>query len=139
LKYRRRKDFISAHNKLLALEILAALVYQDGFGSDGDLSLLRTLGTSIGKWVDLPPQILKKAFKLAVHDLPFNLARYTRREKLSGVVYNRLWRIYIKWQKQGTDEATLAHLRISLICCRDTNTVINVEDFVVLANSFVSE
>jgi len=123
----------------VGLEILAALVYQDGYGSDGDLSLLRVFGTSIGKWVDLPPQILKKAFKLAVHDLPFNLERYALREKLSDVIFNRLWRIYVKWKEQGSDEATISHLRISLICCRNTNDLRNIEDFVVLANSVVTE
>jgi hypothetical protein len=130
---------VDSSASFVGLEILAALVYQNGYGSDGDLSLLRSLGTSIGKWVDLPPQILKKAFKLAVHDLSFNLAMYTRREKLSGVVFNRLWRVYVKWQEQGSDEVTLAPLRRSLICCRDTDTVTNVEDIVMLVNSIVSE
>jgi hypothetical protein len=130
---------VDSSASFVGLEILAALVYQNGYGSDGDLSLLRSLGTSIGKWVDLRPQILKKAFKLAVHDLPFNLAMYTRREKLSGVVFNRLWRVYVKWQEQGSDEVTLAPLRRSLICCRDTDTVTNVEDIVMLVNSIVSE
>ena len=130
---------VDSSASFVGLEILAALVYQNGYGSDGDLSLLRSLGTSIGKWVDLPPQILKKAFKLAVHDLPFNLAMYTRREKLSGVVFNRLWSVYVKWQEQCSDEATLAPLRRSLICCRDTNSTTNVEDIVMLVNSIVSE
>jgi hypothetical protein len=132
---------VDSNASFVCLEVLSAFVFQFcyGYGSDGDLSLLRVLGPSIEKWVDLPPELLKKTFALAVHDLPFNLARFTRREKLSGVVFNRLSRIYTKWLGQGSNETTLAPLRLSLLCCRDAETVTDAKDFAILVTSIVSK
>ena len=132
---------VDSNASFVCLEVLSAFVFQFcyGHGSDGDLSLLRVLGPSIEKWVDLPPELLKKTFELAVHDLPFNLARFTRREKLSGVVFNRLSRIYTKWLGQGSNETTLAPLRLSLLFCRDAETVTDAKDLTTLVTSIISK
>ena len=132
---------VDSNASFVCLEVLSAFVFQfcHGYGSDGDLSLLRVLGPSIEKWVDLPPELLEKTFELAVHDLPFNLARFTRREKLSGVVFNRLSRIYTKWLGQGSNETTLAPLRLSLLCCRDAETVTDAKELTTLVTSIVSK
>mmetsp|Transcript_26566 Transcript_26566/g.73039 ORF Transcript_26566/g.73039 Transcript_26566/m.73039 type:complete len:1927 (+) Transcript_26566:220-6000(+) len=129
---------VDSNASFVCLEIIAALVYQwcQGSGSDGDLSLLRALGPSIEKWVDLCPEALKQTFQLAVHDLPFNLAKFARNGNLSGVIFNRLWRIYTKWLEQGADINTLTALRLSLLCCPDTETGTNVEDIVALVSPF---
>jgi hypothetical protein len=46
------------------------------------------------RWQVLPLPTLQLTFRMLVHDLPFNLATYAPREKLSDVVFNRLWRLY---------------------------------------------
>eukprot|EP00533_Pseudo-nitzschia_delicatissima_P004862 CAMPEP_0116081086 /NCGR_PEP_ID=MMETSP0327-20121206/2016_1 /TAXON_ID=44447 /ORGANISM="Pseudo-nitzschia delicatissima, Strain B596" /LENGTH=1905 /DNA_ID=CAMNT_0003571811 /DNA_START=23 /DNA_END=5740 /DNA_ORIENTATION=+ len=132
---------VDSNASLVGLEILSAFVFQFcyGYGSDGDLSLLRVFGPSIEKWVDLPPEVLKKTYELAVYDLPFNLAKFTRREGLSDVVCNRLSRIYTKWLEQGSNETTLAPLRLSLLCCRNVETATNAEDLATLVSSIVSK
>ena len=131
---------VDSSASFVCLEILSAFLFQvcHGHGSDGDLSLLQVLGPSVEKWIDLPPEMLKRTYELAVHDLPFNLARFTRREGLSDVVCNRLSRIYTKWLGQGSNETTLAPLRLSLICCRDAETVANAKDSSILVTSIVS-
>jgi len=125
----------------VCVEILAAFVYQFFYGnrSDGDSSMLRALWPSIEKWVDLPPQNLKKTFHLAIHDLSFNLAGFARRNDISGVVLNRLSRIYGKWLEQGSDETTLSALRLSILCCRDNNTATNIDDDIALITTIVSK
>lgn len=131
---------VSADASFVGLQMLAALVFQwcHGRGSDGDLSLLVALGTSVDRWQDMPTQLLHQAFRIAVHDFPFNLAKYVRREKLSGVVFNRLWRIYVKWWEQGADEQTLFHLRRAVVCCRDVDSG-GIEDMITLTTSIVLE
>jgi hypothetical protein len=124
---------VSSTASFVGLEVLAALAFQwsHGNGSNGDLSLLFAFGSSIERWQDLSPDSLKDVFRLAVHDLPFNLARYVRREKLSKVFFNRLWRIYIKWGGQGATEEALRPLRITLISCRD-GEITTTEDLIPL-------
>ena len=132
---------VDSNASLVCLGILSAIVFQFcyGYGSDGDLSLLRVFGPSIEKWVDLPPEVLKKTYELAVHDLPFNLAKFSRRESLTDVVCNRLSRIFNKWLGQGSNETTLAPLRLSLICCRTVETATNAEELAMLVSSIVSK
>jgi hypothetical protein len=131
---------VSSNSSYVGLEVLAALAFQwcHGKGSNGDLSLLFSLGNSIEKWQDLSPSALHETFRLAVHDLPFNLARYSRQAKLSGVIFNRLWRIYIKWREQGANDQVLGPLKRSLICCRDAE-IMSTEDLVTLTTSMVLE
>jgi len=132
---------VDSNASLVSLEILAAFVFQfcHGYGSDGDLSLLRVLGQSVEEWVKLPPEVLRKTYELAVHDLPFNLSKFTRREGLSDVVCNRLSRIHTKWSEQGAKETKLAPLRLSLICCRDVKAATNTEDLTTLVSSILSK
>ena len=121
----------------VGLEVLAVVTYEwcQGSGSSGDLSLLYAL-SPVDKWQDLTPQALRECFRLVLHDMPFNLAKFSRREKMSGVVFNRLWRIYVKWWEQGrASYETLFHLRRALLCCRDDGTA--VEDLVTLTTSMV--
>ncbi|KAG7342028.1 hypothetical protein IV203_007120 [Nitzschia inconspicua] len=131
---------VSAPASFVGLEILGLLVYlwSDGNGSNGELSMLFALDRSPQRWQDLSPESLKDAFRVAVCDLPFNLARYTRREKLSKVVCNRLWRMYIKWLEQGATDETLHPIRRALITCRDSD-VTSTEDLVSLVTTMVSE
>jgi hypothetical protein len=129
---------VSTAASFVGLQVLAALLFQwcYGRGSDGDLSLSIVLGTSIDKWHDMPTILLHEAFRLAVHDLPFNLAKYARSENLSGVLFNRLWRIYIKWRENGADDETLFHFRRALVSCRDADSG-GIEDMVTLTTSMV--
>ena len=131
---------VDANASFVCLEILAAFAYQfcHGYGSNGDLSLLRGLGPSVEKWVDLPPDLLKKTHELAVHDLPFNLARFTHREGLLDIVSNRLLSIYTKWLGQGSSNATLAPLRVSIMCCQDPKNATTTKDFAELVTSLVT-
>jgi hypothetical protein len=134
---------VSGRAGFVALQVLAALVFswcQEGLsGSDGNPSLLCILGTSIVTWQDLPPDTLKATFRVAVHDLPFNLARYARGEKLAGVAFNRLWRVYGKWSEQGVDDQTLIYIRQTLVQCRDAFDVSpnGSEDFVSLVAEMI--
>ena len=122
----------------VCLKILSAFAFQfcDGHGSDGDLSLLRAFGPSIEKWVDLPVELLEKAFKLAVHDLPFNLAKFSRRGNYKGIVFNRLSGVYAKWLAQGADETSLAPLRLSIFCCHEADSATNTYEFVTMILCF---
>ena len=131
---------VDANASFVCLEILAAFAYQfcHGYGSNGDLSLLRGLGPSVEKWVDLPPELLKKTHELAVHDLPYNLARFAHREGLLDIVSNRLWSIYTKWLGQGSSNATLAPLRVSIMCCQDPKNATTTKDFAELVTSLVT-
>jgi hypothetical protein len=132
---------VDSNVSFVSLEILAAFVFQfcQGCGMDGDLSLLRVFGPSIEKWKDLPPELLEKTFELAVRDLPLNLAKFARREDLLGVVSNRLSSIYARWLEQGLDETSLSPLRLSLLCCRDTENAMNAQDLAKLVTSIVSK
>merc|ERR1711865_844279 len=120
------------------LEILAVLLHHDKYRSDTDSSLTRVLGTP-RKWLNLSPHTLKKVFKLMVNDLPISLAKFTRREKLSDGMFNSLKSVFIKWQEQESDESSLMPLRVSLICCRNTNDLRNIEDIVKLVCSSASK
>ena len=120
------------------LEILAVLLHHDKYRSDTDSSLTRVLGTP-RKWLNLSPHSLKKVFKLMVNDLPISLAKFTRREKLSDGMFNSLKSVFIKWQEQESDESALMPLRVSLICCRNTNDLRNIEDIVKLVCSSASK
>jgi hypothetical protein len=121
----------------VGLQMLSALVGQwcNGAGADGDLSLACLCVTGMEKWQALSPPTLQQLFHLLVHDLPFNLAAYCHREKLSGVVFNRLWRIYIKWLSQGADQETVDCVRKALICCRAADS--GEGDFASLAISML--
>jgi hypothetical protein len=121
----------------VGLQMLSALVGQwcNGAGADGDLSLACLCVTGMEKWQALSPPTLQQLFHLLVHDLPFNLAAYCHREKLSGVVFNRLWRIYIKWLSQGADQETVDCVRKALICCRTADS--GEGDFASLAISML--
>ena len=121
----------------VGLQMLSALVGQwcNGAGADGDLSLACLCVTGMEKWQALSPPTLQQLFHLLVHDLPFNLAAYCHREKLAGVVFNRLWRIYIKWMAQGADQETVECVRKALICCRTADS--GEGDFASLAISML--
>jgi hypothetical protein len=122
---------------LVGLQMLGALVCQwcRGSGSDGDLSLACLCAIRMERWQELSPPTLQQTFRVLVHDLPFNLATYARREKLSGIVFNRLWRVYKKWWDQGADQETLDCVRKALICCRSSES--GGEDFASLATSML--
>jgi hypothetical protein len=121
----------------VGLQMLGVLVCQwcKGSGSDGDLSLICLCATQMERWQELSPPTLQQTFRILVHDLPFNLATYARKEKLSGVVFNRLWRIYNKWLEQGADQETIDCVRKALICCRSADS--GGEDFASLATSML--
>ena len=121
----------------VGLQMLGALVGQwcKGLGSDGDLSLACLCAAGMERWQVLSPPTLQQTFRMLVHDLPFNLAAYARQEKLSGVVFNRLWRLYNKWWEQGADQETIDCVRKALICCRSVES--GGTDFVSLASSML--
>ena len=121
----------------VGLQILGALLGQwcKGLGSDGDLSLLCLCTAGMERWQALSPATVQRLFRILVHDLPFNLANYSRREKLSGVVFNKLWRVYNKWWEQGADTETLECVKKALICCRSAES--GVSDFASLATSML--
>jgi hypothetical protein len=121
----------------VGLQMLSALVGQwcNGAGADGDLSLACLCVAGMERWQALSPPTLQQLFHLLVHDLPFNLAAYCHREKLSGVVFNRLWRIYNKWLAQGADQETVDCVRKALICCRAADS--GEGDFASLAISML--
>ena len=133
---------VSCRAGFLALKILATILLcwcqHDFSGSDGDSSLLCILGTSTVTWQDFPPHSLNAVFRVAVHDLPFNLARYARREKLVGLAFNRLWRVHTKWGKDVNEEALLC-LRRTLIECRDAfdGSSNGTEDLVSLVSEMI--
>jgi hypothetical protein len=121
----------------IGLQLLSALVAQwcDGMGSDGDLSLACLCVDGMGKWQALSPPTLQQMFRLLVHDLPYNLATYCRREKISGVVFNRLLRIYNKWWEQGADQETIDTVRQALTTCRSVDS--GADDFALLATAML--
>ena len=143
---RKREILLSLLDNLLltssaagsvGLQMLSALValWSNSAGSDGDLSLACLCVAGIEKWQSLSPPTVQHMFQLMVHDMPYNLAAYCRREKLSGVVFNRLWRIYNKWWEQGADQAAIDNVRKALICCRSVDS--GSDDFVSLATSML--
>jgi hypothetical protein len=121
----------------IGLQLLSALVAQwcDGIGSDGDLSLACLCVDGMSKWQALSPPTLQQMFRLLVHDLPYNLATYSRREKISGVVFNRLLRVYNKWWEQGADQETIDTVRKTLITCRSVDS--GADDFALLATAML--
>ncbi|KAL3918754.1 MAG: hypothetical protein SGILL_004085 [Bacillariaceae sp.] len=131
---------VSSNASFVGLEVLAVIAFQwcNRNGSDGDLSLLFGIADSSEKWQDLSPSALKETFRLAVHDLPFNLARYARQAKLSGVIFNRLWRLYVKWWEQGSSKQTLEPLKRCLLCCQDAD-ISSTEILVTLTTSMALE
>lgn len=126
-----------ASASFVGLQMLGVLVckWTNGSGSDGDMSLLSLVATQMERWKELSPPTLQQTFRLVVHDLPFNLATYARREKISAVVFNRLWRIYNKWFDQGADQETINCVRRALVCCRSVDG--GREDFTSLATSML--
>eukprot|EP00934_Nitzschia_sp_Nitz4_P002194 Nitzschia sp. Nitz4//scaffold222_size33694//13520//19534//NITZ4_007862-RA/size33694-processed-gene-0.17-mRNA-1//-1//CDS//3329542591//2194//frame0 len=127
-----------ASSSFVGLQMLGVLICQwvNASGSDGDLSLLCLVSTQLDRWKELYPPTLQQTFRLLVHDLPFNLSTYGRTEKVSGVIFNLLWRIYKKWLQEGADQESLHCLRMSLVHCRDLDAHID-EDFVSLSTSLL--
>ena len=107
----------------------------NGDGSDGDLSLACLVSTQMDRWKELSPPTLQQTFRVLVHDLPFNLATYVRAERISGIVFNRLWRVYRKWFEQGAEQDTIECVRKALICCRSVD--VGTEDFSSLATAML--
>jgi hypothetical protein len=143
---RKREVLVSLLDNLLltgsmastvGLQMLGALVgrWCRGVGSDGDLSLACLCVPGMDRWQALSPPTLQQMFRLLVHDLPFNLATYCRQEKLSGAVFNRLWRIYNKWLELGADQNTINCVRKALICCRSLDS--GEDNVVSLATSLL--
>jgi hypothetical protein len=130
---------VGSSSSTIGLQMLGALACQccKGRGFDGDLSLAYLCSTNIGKWQDLSPLTLQQMFAICVHDLPFNLASYSQKEKMGNVIFNRLWRLYKKWQEQGADEVTLSIVRQALICCRSEDSV--GDGFSSLTSSMLSQ
>ena len=124
-------------SSMVGLYLLSALVAQwcGGAGSDGDLSLTFLCVTGMGKWQAFSPPTLQQMFRLLAHDLPFNLALYARREKLSAIIFNRLWRIYNKWWESGAEQETIDCLRKALLCCRSSDS--GEDDFASFATTIL--
>ena len=128
---------IGESSTIVGLQMLGTLVFQwcKGVGSDGDLSLACLCVTRMEKWHELTPPTLQQLFRLIVHDLPFNLATYSRQEKISHIVFNRLWRVYNRWFEQGADQETIDCIRKALICCQSPAT--EAEEFASLTTSML--
>ena len=122
----------------VGLQMLGALLcrWVGGCGSDGDLSLACLISVQIERWKELTPPTLQQIFRIMVHDLPFNLSSYARREKLSGVIFNRLWRVYNKWFELGAEQETMDCVRRALICCRGVDAA--SDEFTSLAISILT-
>jgi hypothetical protein len=119
----------------IGLQMLGALVCQwcKGRGSDGDLSLAYVCATGMARWQDLSPSALRKMFEVVVHDLPYNLAAFSKKERIGSIVFNRLFRIYTKWLEQGADEETIGCVRKALVCCRNEDSGGDDFDYVAIA------
>lgn len=119
----------------IGLRILGALLSQwsNGRGSDGDLSMACICSTRMTRWQDLSASALRKMFEILVHDLPYNLAAFSKKERIGSVVFSRLFRIYKQWLGQGTDEETIGCVRKALVCCRNEDPLGDAFDNVAAA------
>jgi hypothetical protein len=108
----------------VALEWLAVVLgyWCNGPGSDADLSLGYLCSTDPGVVHTLSDSTLEQFYRVMVADLPFNLATFCRREKMSATVFNNIYRLYKHWSANGVDMDTLACLQQCIICCRDSQT-----------------
>lgn len=121
----------------LAMEWLAVIAanWCDGRGSDADLSLgyLCTIDTRAVQ--ALSNHCLEHLSQVMLVDLPFNLATFCRRNKLTATVLNQLGRLHGHWFKNAVDNHLLGCLQHCIICCRSSQT--EEDFFVTLATSML--
>jgi hypothetical protein len=100
----------------IGLEWLAVAmsVWCGAQGSDADLSLGYLFNSD---WRSLPGQ--SDLSQIMLHDLPFNVGTFCRKEKVSAIVFNLLHRLFLRWSEEAdVDPETLDCLRRTLISCR---------------------
>jgi len=142
----RREILLSNLEQLLLCQHSAAVIGLDllsvmlaswcsDVATDGDLSMAYICINSTDKLQSLSDAALGQLFAFFRHDLPSNLATYGRREKISAIIANQIWRLYSSWHKYGADDGVLRCLKKAYICGSSGET--KDEDFVLLSSTLL--
>ena len=130
---------------VIGLDLLSILLasWCSDVATDGDLSMAYVCIHSTDKLQSLSDNALGQMFSFFRHDLCFNLSTYGRKEKISAIIANQVWRLYTTWSRHDADQEVLQCLKRTFICGSSSET--KEEDFVALtcsillqANSFRS-
>lgn len=122
---------------LIGLDLLACMLasWSSDVAQDGGLSMAYICKHSTEELQGLSDTALGRIFALFQHDLPSNLATYGRREKISAIIANQLWRLHSTWTRHDADQEVLACLQKAFICGSSSET--KEEDFVALTCSIL--
>jgi hypothetical protein len=143
----KREFLLSLLEQLLLCQATAAIIGVDLLGimlaswcgdsaTDGDLSMVYCCNVA-DKLPSLSDAGLSQMFAFYRHDLSANLATYGRREKISAIIANQIWRLYTTFVRHGADEEVLKCLQRSYISGSSGET--KEEDFVSLTSSILLE
>ncbi|CAJ1949542.1 unnamed protein product [Cylindrotheca closterium] len=130
---------VGAQASMMGLQMLGALVGQwtRGRGSDGDLSLACLCIRPQTTWQSMPPRTALKLLEILVRDMPYNLASFTKKERIKDAVSNRLHRIHSRWLEYDVSENSLMCLRQAVALCRSEESENN--DFDYMGNTMLQK
>ena len=142
----KREILLSMLEQLLLCQATAAFVGLDllsvmlaswcsDVATDGDLSMAYICVHSTEKLQGLSDSALGQVFAFFRHDLPCNLASYGRKEKISAIIANQIWRLYTTWSRHDADQDVLTCLKKAFICGSSSET--KEEDFVSLTSTIL--